>query len=192
STLVVVLVVIIPSGLLVLALAQQALDLYERLQSGQIGIQGPIDFVQRSVPALTEFLAGHGIDFARVRSAMEAAAVAVTQRIGTQALSIGQDAITAAILFALMLYLLFFFFRDGDQIMAGVVRALPMGDEREMRMFERFADVSRATVKGTLVVAAVQGALGGVMFGVLGLQAAVFWGVAMGVLSLLPAVGPAL
>ena len=56
-------------------------------------------------------------------------------------------------------------------------------------MFERFADVSRATVKGTLIVAGIQGAIGGLAFWALGIESAVFWGVVMGVLSLLPAIG---
>jgi predicted PurR-regulated permease PerM len=70
--------------------------------------------------------------------------------------------------------------------------ALPLGHEREHRLFEKFADVSRATVKGTLVVGVVQGTLGGLFFWILGLNAAVFWGVIMTLLSLLPAVGSAL
>jgi predicted PurR-regulated permease PerM len=67
-----------------------------------------------------------------------------------------------------------------------------MGDEREVRLMRKFAQVSRATVKGTLVVAVVQGVLGGVLFSLVGIQAAIFWGVAMGILSILPAVGPML
>jgi predicted PurR-regulated permease PerM len=58
-------------------------------------------------------------------------------------------------------------------------------------LFANFAAVSRATIKGTLVVALVQGMLGGFLFAILGINAAVLWGALMAVLSLLPAVGSA-
>ena len=91
-----------------------------------------------------------------------------------------------------MLYFLFYLFRDGERIVERIIRALPLGDRRERRLFSKFADVARATVKGTLVVAAVQGAIGGLLFWALGIDAAVFWGVVMAVLSLVPAIGSAL
>ena len=192
ATLVVILVVLIPSGLLTAAVAQQALSLYERVSAGTLDLQSPIEMVERWLPPVTVLLGRYGIGAEQVRSSMEAGVITATQYIGGQALAIGQNTLRTAILFGLMLYLLFFFFRDGDRIVAGMVRAWPMGDERERRLLTRFAEVSRATVKGTIIVAAVQGTLGGVMFGLVGLQAAVLWGVAMGILSLLPAVGPAL
>jgi predicted PurR-regulated permease PerM len=192
ATLTVVLVVLIPFALLVFAMAQQALGLYARIRSGAVDLHAPIDFAERSAPRITEILTRYGIEVERLRATIESAAVVATQYIGGQAVAVGQNTLTVTILFALMLYFLFFFFRDGDRIVEGVIRALPLGDERERRLFGRFALVSRATVKGTLVVAAVQGALGGIMFWIVGIQAAVFWAVIMGILSLLPAVGPAL
>ena len=192
STLVVVVVVLVPSGLLVGALAQQGLSLYQRIASGEINADALVRFVERSVPALTRVLTRYGVDVERVRDSLQGAAGAATQYIAGQALAVGQNALTLAILFGLMLYFLFFFFRDGERIVQALVRAIPMGDERERRLFRKIAEVSRATVKGTIVVAAVQGTVGGVLFALVGIQAAVFWGVAMGVLSLLPAVGAAL
>ena len=61
-----------------------------------------------------------------------------------------------------------------------------------MRLFHKFAEVCRATVKGSLVVALVQGTIGGVALWVLGIQGAILWGTLMVILSLLPAVGSAL
>lgn len=192
ATLAVVLIVLIPFALLVVAVARQALSLYQRIASGEVNLQAPVDFIERSVPDASRFLAQYGVGIDQVRSAVENAAVFGTQYVATRVFALGQNALTATILFVLTLYLLFFFFRDGDRILAGIIRAVPMGDMRERRLMSKFAEVSRATVKGTLVVAAVQGALGGILFSVVGIQAAVFWGVLMGVLSLLPAVGPAL
>ncbi len=192
STLTVVAVVLVPAGLLAAAVAQQALSLYERIASGEINGDALVQFAERSLPVVTRFLARYGIEVERVRASVEGAAGAATQYVAGQALALGQNALVLAVLFGLMLYLLFFFFRDGERIIEGLVRAIPMGDERERRLFRKIAEVSRATVKGTIVVAAVQGAIGGMLFALVGIQAAGFWGVVMGVLSLLPAVGSAL
>lgn len=192
STIAVVFVVLVPFALIGAAVAQQALGLYARIATGEVSLLAPIQLVERSLPRLTSTLAEYGIEIERVRASVEAAAVATTQWIAGQTLAIGQNLVTVTILFALMLYFLFFFFRDGDEILHGTVRALPMGDERERQLFRKFAEVARATVKGTLIVALVQGVIGGILFAVVGIQAAVFWAVVMGVLSLLPAVGPAL
>src|SRR5690606_6407898 len=63
---------------------------------------------------------------------------------------------------------------------------------REQTLVDKFATVSRATIKGTLVVGVVQGGLGGLAFWILGIGAPVFWAVIMTLLSLLPAIGTAL
>ena len=192
ATVTVVLVVVVPFSLLLTALARQALSLYQRILTGQVNLNAPLEFIERTLPAIIAFLERYGVQVGQVRSGIENAAVSGTQYVATRALALGQNALTTTILFILMLYLLYFFFRDGERIIEAVIRAMPMGDARERRLMEKFADVSRATVKGTLVVAAAQGALGGIMFALVGIQAALFWGVIMGVLSLLPAVGPAL
>jgi predicted PurR-regulated permease PerM len=192
TTLSVVFVVLIPLVLLGAAVTQQAVGLYQRIAAGDVNLHAPIDFVERSLPALNALLVEYGIDAAQVRASIESAAVSASQFIALQAVAIGQGTLTFLVLFALMLYFLFFFVRDGDRLMKVIIHALPLGDERERRLFAKLVEVSRATLKGTLVVAAVQGALGGILFAMVGIGASVFWGVVMGVLSLLPAVGPAL
>ena len=72
------------------------------------------------------------------------------------------------------------------------MRALPLGDARERFLMRRFAEVSRATIKGTMVVGVVQGTIGGIAFAALGIGAPVLWGAVMAFLSILPAVGSAL
>jgi len=92
----------------------------------------------------------------------------------------------------LMLYLTFFMLRDGNKLIDMLIRALPLGDAREKMLFSMFAEVTRATVKGNLVVAIVQGALGGLIFWLLGIPGVLLWAVLMTLASLIPAVGPAL
>lgn len=192
TTLVVVFAVLVPAGLLAGALAQQGLWLYRRIASGEINADGFVQFVDRTLPWITRQLTRYGVEVEQLRNSLQSAAGSATQYIATQALAVGQNILSITILFGLTLYFLFFFFRDGERITDGLVRAIPMGDERERLLFRKIAEVSRATVKGTIIVAAVQGAMGGVLFALLGIPAAVFWGVVMGVLSLLPAVGASL
>src|SRR5690606_40719353 len=128
------------------------------------------------------------IDPASIESRIAEAAVAASRFIAARSIANGQDTVRITVFFFLMLYLLFFFLRDGPRILDGLVRALPLGDERERHLLERFAEVSRATIKGTLVVGIVQAAIGGAAFWAVGLSAPVMWGVVMALLSILPAV----
>ncbi len=192
TTVIIVFAVLVPFTLLAAAVAQQGLWLYQRITTGEIDLQAGITFIERHLPTLTALMDRFGISTEQIRAGIQNGAVVITQYLAGQALTMGQNALLLIVMFGLMLYLLFFFFRDGERIMHGLIRAIPMGDTRERRLIRRFAEVSRATVKGTLVVAAVQGTLGGLLFAAVGVPAAVFWGVVMGVLSLLPAVGAVL
>ena len=131
-----------------------------------------------------------GIDPDTIGPRISESVGAAAQLIATRAVVVGQNLLSVAAQTALMLYLLFFFLRDGDKLLATLNYAIPMGDGRQQTLFRRFAAVTRATLKGSLLVGLVQGALGGVLFWILGLRAPVFWGVIMAMLSLLPIVGP--
>ena len=91
-----------------------------------------------------------------------------------------------------MLYVLFFLFRDGRSIGRNIRAAMPLSDEYNADLLARFAAVVRATVKGNIVIAVIQGTIGGVTFWLLGIKGALLWGTLMTFLSLLPAVGSAL
>jgi predicted PurR-regulated permease PerM len=192
TLLVILVIVILPLSLVGLAVTREAADLYARIASGNIDLQAPLRFLQNTLPTVTVYLDRFGIDTQRLQQTLSNAAVTVSQWLASQAFNIGQDALRFGVMFCLMLYVLFFFLRDGIRIVRALMRVLPLGDDRERRLFTRFAQVSRATIKGTLVVALVQGTLGGLTFWLLGIKAAVLWGAIMSLLSLLPALGSAL
>ena len=91
--------------------------------------------------------------------------------------------------FLVTLLALFFFFRDSEAAKGAVRSLMPMTRRRADRILQRVADTVWATTYGTLVVASIQGVLGGLMFWWLGLPAPVLWGVAMGLLALVPVLG---
>jgi predicted PurR-regulated permease PerM len=192
SVTVVVLVVVLPLLFVVAAVTSEAAPLYARLGAGQLGFRELYARAIAHVPQLGELLARFDIDANRLEAQLSSAAIDAGQFVASRALAIGQDAVRVLVFFFLMLYLLFFFLRDGQKLLTGLVRALPLDDERELHLFDRFAQVSRATIKGTLVVGAVQGAIGGIAFAVLGVGAPVLWGTVMALLSILPAIGTAL
>jgi predicted PurR-regulated permease PerM len=91
-----------------------------------------------------------------------------------------------------MLYGMFFFLRDGGTILERIFYYMPLRNEDEALMVQRFVSVTRATVKGTLVIGVIQGALGGIAFWAAGIDGWAFWGTLMAVLSIVPGIGPAL
>ncbi len=192
SVLLVILIVVLPLAGVVTAVTTQAAGLYNRLTSGEIDLTRALSWLEERTPRLSEYMGSLGIDLTRIQEQASSSAVEISQFMASQALEIGQNTLRVAVFFFLMVYLLFFFLRDGRQLVEGLIRALPFGDERERHLFDRFAEVSRATIKGTLVVGIVQGTLGGIGFAVLGIGAPVLWGVVMALLSILPAAGPAL
>jgi predicted PurR-regulated permease PerM len=127
----------------------------------------------------------------------------LVEQIGTAAKTAGSflvgfasrmTATTAAFLLDLfvMLYAMFFFFRDGHRILERIFYYTPLSDEDETRMFTQFASITRATVKGTLVIGVIQGTLAGIAFWVAGIEGAALWGTIMTILSIIPGIGAAL
>ena len=89
----------------------------------------------------------------------------------------------------LTFYLLFYFLRDRLAAIAMLRSMLPLTHVEMDRLLNRVTDTIHATIYGTMIVAAVQGFLGGLMFWWLGLPAPLLWGVVMGLLAIIPLLG---
>jgi predicted PurR-regulated permease PerM len=185
-------IVVIPVLLLVASLVAEGVGLYQKIQDGDVRPGEYIDQVNRSFPAIQSFLAQFDISFAELRDRTVNLVVSGSQFLGKQALGLGQNTFQFFLGLALMVYLAFFLLRDGVSLVELLIRALPLGDERARLLFAKFAEVTRATVKGNLLIAIIQGAMGGLIFWILGIEGALLWGVVMAIVSLLPAVGAAL
>ncbi len=92
----------------------------------------------------------------------------------------------------ILLYALFFFLRDGQGILQGVLRFIPLRASEKDQLLERFVSVTRATLRGSLLIGIIQGGLAGVAFWVSGVPGPAFWGTVMVVLSIIPALGAGL
>lgn len=187
-----VLVVVLPLLAIGASFVQEGISFYDRLQSGEVDPAKMIDAVKSAFPAVVSTLHDFGINTDNLRQKLSDFAMTTSKVLASEMLAIGQNAAGLFLNIALMLYLAFFLLRDGPKLLHLLVEALPLGDEREHLLFAKFAEVTRATVKGNLVVALVQGTLGGIIFYLLDIPAPVLWGVMMTFLSLLPAIGAAL
>ena len=194
SLTVILLIVILPLGLVAASITQEASVMVEKMRSGEIQIT---QYFERFIAALPEWvrsvlqrfgLADLGVLQQKVITSLSSSGQVITSR----AVGIGQVTLDFLVAFFLMLYVLFFLYRDGEQLTQSIARAIPLQPQNTRRLLTQFATVVRATVKGNIVVALVQGALGTLAFSVLGLTGAVLWGAVMALLSLLPAVGAAM
>jgi predicted PurR-regulated permease PerM len=185
--------VLVPTILVAGAVAEQGLQLYQNLEAGDIRPGMLLLHLEERLPTeVVALLDRLGIVPGTIEQRISEAAVQASGFIAGMAVSVGQNVGRFAALFFIMLYLLFFVLRDGERLLDKIIWAMPLGDDRERDLFGKFSEVGRATIKGTLVVGAVHGTLGGIMFAILGIQGAVFWGVVMIFLSILPAVGAAI
>jgi predicted PurR-regulated permease PerM len=194
SLLVIVLMVILPVALVARAFLQEVRTAYAMFQAGELEISAYIERLQGILPAwVTNQLTEWGLtDLSGIRQKIAAGLAKAGQFIAARALVIGENTFAFLLNFFIMLYLLFYLLRDGRKVALRMRDAIPLQEELQMMLAGKFAEVVRATVKGSIVVGAVQGALGGLIFWVLGIHAALLWGVVMAFLALVPAVGAGL
>ncbi len=191
TLLIIVAIVIVPLILVGMLLVRQAAGVYERLQAGNLNFQSYLLQVTELAPDwLVGILGSVGImNLDDLQSRLAAGLRAVSQLLAEQLVLLGQNTFTFVVGLFVMMYLLFFLLRDGDTLARRINNAMPLRPEQRRALVNKFTTVIRAMIKGTLAVAVVQGALGGLIFWLLGIPAAALWGVVMAILSLLPAVG---
>ncbi len=191
---IILLLVILPMAFIGALLVQEAAGVYSRVQSGEFNIASYFQQIYNVLPGwITGLLDRAGLDnFAVIQQKLGEAVSKGSQYIATQVLNFGQNTFDFVISFFVMLYLMFFLIRDGGALSRRIMLAVPLDADIKRELLVKFLTVVRATVKGNVVVAMIQGALGGLIFWFLGVHAPVLWGTLMAFLSLLPAVGAAL
>ncbi len=184
--------VVAPVLLLGWAVVREASVFHAAIEQGGLDLLAPLDTVGAWLPWARDWLENLGVNLDRVGEGLASMAANAGRYAATGLVAAGQGALKLILELAIMLYLLFFFLRDGEKLVALLVRVLPLGDERERELFNQFATVSRVSVTSTAVIGLAQGGLGGITLAILGVGSPVLLGVLMGVLSIVPAVGPAL
>lgn len=194
TLLLIVLLVIVPAIVLAVALIQEGTFVYNRIQSGDIDFADIFEQFRASLPGwATGLLDRSGLtNLNAVQEMLDGSLRASFRTLAGQALQIGQGAFSFLVALSVMLYLTFFMLRDGESLARRVSEAAPLRWQAREALVQQFVVVVRAMIKGSIVVAIVQGLIGGLVFWMLGISGALLWGVMMGFFSLLPAIGTGL
>jgi len=194
TLLIIVVLVLFPVALIVESLISEGTIVYRRIQSGELDVGAWFRALYAALPGwAVDLLNRFGLtNLEAVQTRLSNFLARGAQLIATQALNIGQNTLQFVVALFVMLYLLFFLLRDGDVLSRRIREAIPLHPERQRNLAGRFTTVIRATIKGNLVVALIQGALAYLLYWILGVGAPVLLGVLVALLSLLPAVGAAI
>jgi len=190
----IIVMVLIPVALITASLVQQAAGVYEMIGSGHIDFGA---YFRQIIGVLPDWMIRLLERFdltslATLQQKLSAGASQISQTAARQVINAGRNTFDFLVGLTVMLYLLFFLLRDGRGLASRIRSAVPLSRKYKQRLFNNFTTVVRATVKGNVLVAIAQGALGGLAFWFLGVQAPLLWAVVMAFLSLLPAVGAAI
>ncbi|MCP4706509.1 MAG: AI-2E family transporter [candidate division Zixibacteria bacterium] len=116
----------------------------------------------------------------------------ITKAIGSQATTVIANISKSLFYFMLMLFAMFFFFRDGDQIVEFLKNITPLKRDQVRILYSHMKEVIEGTMYGGLVIALLQGLLGGILFAIVGISSPVLWGSVMAFLAFIPVVGASL
>lgn len=186
--------VILPMLLIIAAVVQEASALVAAISSGVVDLQGLAQQALAELPLWARGLV-QGLIPKDLLGLQHSLVVSVSLWLGANVplvFSIGQSTAGLVMGLGVTLYLVFFLFRDGESLTKHFTSAIPMPPEVRSDLLSTFTTVVRATVQGDIMVALLQGALGGFGFWVLGVHAVLLWTVLMSILALLPVFGAAL
>jgi predicted PurR-regulated permease PerM len=193
SVLMCVCLVIVPAVLILASIAQESSSLYRQVSSEEFGLRGRIDSIVSALPGFIEEWTPIELgSFPDLRQKFSGAILQASQSMAGRVVNIGETTLSFFIGSGVLLYLLFFLFRDGERLVAKIKSAMPLSDDHSAKLLEKFTSVINATVRGNIIIAIIQGTIGGVTFWMLGIEAALLWGVVMTFFSMLPAVGAAI
>ena len=170
-----------------LAVSNQALPWVQE-HFGVVSAFNAHDWLARRFPALAHYVPEQD---QIVDSAAQLAKATGTYLVGG-ATQLTASTATFLLNLFVMLYAMFYFLRDGGVILEKILYYTPLSHGDEVRVLERLRSVTRATIKGTVVIGIIQGTLAGIGLWFAGLPSAAFWGTIMAVLSIVPGIGAAL
>jgi predicted PurR-regulated permease PerM len=192
--LLVLVVAVLPVALMMASLAREASLAYQQINSGHWNpvLYLRIWFEAQPSWAMALLRRAGVMDFDTLQAQLSAALTKASQLMATEAFGLGLNTFGFVADLGVTLYLAFFLLRDGHELALMLQTALPVPPPSKQELATKFMAVVRATVKGSLLIAAIQGLLGGFAFWVLEVKGALLWGVLMAFLSLLPMIGAGL
>jgi predicted PurR-regulated permease PerM len=188
TILIILIIIIIPVTFIGSLLFKESVDLYASLTNNQSSIMNTtrdvIGWIHNN--PITDKL---NINEQAITDKLTEATTVITNFIFDTAKNITQNSFTFLIMFMIMFYTLFFFFRDGEKILRRLAHLSPLGEKYEEMMYAKFTSTARAVLKGTMVIGAMQGFLTGLTFYFVGIQGALVWGIITTFFSVIPGFG---
>jgi predicted PurR-regulated permease PerM len=189
TILVIMVLIILPAMLVASLLLAESVQLYDALNATESTLQAKIAQITNEIKGHPYFRAVLSVDEAFWTAKFAEIAKSIANYILTTLQTMTQNTLILLVQFAVMTYTLFFFIRDGERLLKTAIDYLPLGQEREKILYERFTSTARATLKTILIIGGLQGLLGAGLFFFLGIDGALTWGVIMTVMSIVPGVG---
>lgn len=189
STLGVTLLLIVPTLVVLSYTAKQAIDATARLQTVLKNPQTelPNDLIEKVQAQLPE--AWRSTDFSEpLRQGAERIATFLAGKFG----ALVRNLVSFFVALFILIFALFFMFRDGEGAVRGVKHLFPFDQQIQEEMLLESKELIFASVAVGLLVAGIQGLLGGTAFAITGIHTPIFWGVVIAFFSLVPVVGSAL
>ncbi|HEY9281860.1 MAG TPA: AI-2E family transporter [Pyrinomonadaceae bacterium] len=187
SCVLVILVILIPLTLITLALVREFSGAAQGLQQFAAGLLDPNS---PTTGRLLRWISPY-VDIEQLRNpdSIRGLVERVSGSLAQSTVGLVGGAVGAVVQIFFIIFTMYYLFRDGDRIIGGLSDVLPLETAQSEEIFARTKEVIGASVYGTLVIAAVQGTLGGLAFWALGLPSPLVWGVVMTFMSLIPMAG---
>ncbi|ASJ90004.1 AI-2E family transporter [Porphyrobacter sp. CACIAM 03H1] len=191
SLLVIFILVLVPFGWIATMVIEQAIMLVATLQKQPLDLAAWFDTFYTALPEIARDAVDRSgwADITMIQTRLQEFLTQSAGMIATQAVTIGSEALGFILSFGVALYVMFFLLRDGERIGRTVLCAVPVERSIADRLAERFLGIVRATIKGTGVVALVQGTLGWITLMIAGVPSALLFGVVMAIFALVPVIG---
>jgi predicted PurR-regulated permease PerM len=190
STLGVTLLLIVPAIVVSVLTARQALVATAQIQS-QMAVhgQGPNEGLVMHAEEWIRMRLPESLQSIDLSDSVQQAAERTAAFLGGRFTGLLKNLVTFFVDLFIMIFALFFMFRDGEEIVRGAKHLLPFDQDIQTDMLEESKELIFASVAVGLLIAAIQAVLGGVSFALVGIGAPLFWGVLIGFFSLVPVVG---
>jgi predicted PurR-regulated permease PerM len=186
SVILVIVIIFLPLVLISILLVQQSVVLYNSFSGTNIAsnVQGLAVWLQGTplapyIETAREQWTGYAAN----------AAKAISLFLFENLKNITQNSVRFIFMVFIMFYTLYYFFKDGENMLNKIMHLSPLGDKYEKMLYDRFRSTSAATLKGTFIIGGIQGLIGFVLFWFTGIEGAFVWGVIMVALSIIPAIG---
>ncbi len=188
-TILFLLLIILPMAGIGNQIANEAIDLYDSSEAyiatvKEKGEDGPLGWINKFSPRVQTI---YQTDNWQETATNLAKSMGGTIARGLQSTSMGT--MQAIISFFIMVFTMFYFLKDGPAILTRLKYLSPLSDEYENKLGKRFVSVSRATVRGSLLLAVIQGSIGGITLWAFGVKSVLLWTVVMIILSIIPMIG---